>query len=143
MSFFLGVNYEEIPPSIIDLKDSSNVKNIQIVLAKDTGTLKGTVIDSAKRPVPGMSLTLVPTDPAKRNSSSFRSARTDENGEFEVKLPPFEYGLVSFPSKFAQKKRDDIQNWLADAVKKAQTFKIEAGQTTKSTIKLDDEKASQ
>jgi Carboxypeptidase regulatory-like domain len=127
----------------IELKDGGEVKNVRIVLAKDTGTLKGTIIDSDKQPVSGMSVTLVPTDPTKfRNSSFFRSAKTDENGEFEVKLPPFEYALVSFPGKFDQKKRDDIQNWLAEAVKKAQTFKIEAGQTTKSTIKLGDGKAS-
>jgi hypothetical protein len=126
----------------VDLKEAEDLRGVQIVLAKDTGTLKATIVDGQKQPVPGMQITLVPTDPSKyRNSSFYRTARSDENGELEIKLPPFEYAVLSLPDRIASKRRDDLNKWLADAIKQAQTFKIEAGKTQKVTIKLESKKA--
>lgn len=121
----------------INLKDGEVLSNIKIVLAKDSGELEVTVIDGDDRPVSGYDLMLVPTDPAKyKNSSFYRSARSDVNGEFKVSLPPFEYAAVVFPRTFAKESRADFHKWLAGAVKSAQTFKIEAAKTTKARIAI-------
>ena len=122
-----------------DLKDREVFANIRIVLASDVGILKGTVMDSGRQPVAGLTLTFVPTDPAKFATSTFyRTARTNAEGEFEVKLPPFEYAVVFIPER--TKGQNDIAKWLTTAVKQAQTFKIEAGATSKATIKFDRQK---
>ncbi len=119
-----------------DFKDREVFANIRIVLASDVGILKGTVIDSGRQPVSGLTLTFVPTDPAKFSTSTYyRTARTNAEGEFEVKLPPFEYAFVFLPAR--TKGQDDLVNWLTTAVKQAQTFKIEPGATSKTTIKFD------
>lgn len=119
-----------------DFKDSEVFANIRIVLASDVGVLKGTVIDSGRQPVSGLTLTFVPTDPAKfATATYYRTAKTNANGEFEVKLPPFEYAVVFIPER--TKSQDDLAKWLTTAVKQAQTFKVEAGATSKTTIKFD------
>lgn len=120
----------------VDLKDREVFANIKIVLASDVGVLKGMVIDSGRQPVAGLTLTFVPTDPTKfATSTYFRTARTNTDGEFEVKLPPFEYAVVFIPER--TKGQNDIAKWLTTAVKQAQTFKIEPGATSKATIKFD------
>jgi hypothetical protein len=121
----------------IDFKEGDVFANVRIVISNQTGTLKGTVVDRDKQPVGGVELVFMPTDPAKfRNSTYFRSVKSRSNGEFEVKLPPFEYALVATPPPAVRGgSNDDYYNWLAEAVKKTQTFRIEAGKTTTATIK--------
>ncbi len=122
----------------VEIKEGDNFANVQIILGRDTGTLKGSIIDAGKDPVRGMQITLVPTDASKlKNSSYYRTVRSNEDGEFEVKLPPFEFAVVSLPVNAAKRRRADLHSWLATAVIQAQTFKIESGQTTKLVIKLD------
>lgn len=119
-----------------DFKDREVFANIRIVLASDVGILKGTVMDSGRQPVAGLTLTFVPTDPAKfATATYYRTARTNTDGEFEVKLPPFEYAAVFIPTR--TKSQDDLAKWLTTAVKQAQTFKIEPGVTSKASIKFD------
>jgi hypothetical protein len=125
-----------------EIKEGDQLRGVKIVLAKDTGTVKGTIIDGDKQSVAGVQISLVPTDPVKfRNSSFYRTARSDENGEFEVKLAPMEYAVVSIPAR-AETRRDDLYKWLATAVKSAQTFTVEAGKTQKITIKREAAKAA-
>jgi hypothetical protein len=121
----------------IDFKEGDVFANVRIVISNQTGTLKGTVVDRDKQPVGGVELVFMPTDPAKfRNSTYFRSVKSRSNGDFEVKLPPFEYALVATPPPAVRGgSNDDYYNWLAEAVKKTQTFRIEAGKTTTATIK--------
>lgn len=117
----------------IEVKSGETLANIKIVLASDTGTLKGTVIDDERQPIAGYDLWLVPTDSEKfRTSTFFRYAKTDDKGEFEIKLPPFEYAVVSLEAKTDVKTRNE---WLANAIKRSPAFKIEAGKITKASIK--------
>ncbi len=119
-----------------DFKDREVFANIRIVLASDVGVLKGTVLDTGRQQVSGLTLTFVPTDPVKfATATYYRTARTNADGEFEVKLPPFEYAVVFIPER--TKSQDDLAKWLTTAVKQAQTFKIEPGATSKATIKFD------
>jgi len=132
-----GSNQIDLLKGPIDLKEGDVFANVRIVISNQTGTLKGTVVDQDKQPVAGVELIFMPTDPAKfRNSTYYRVIKSRWNGEFEVKLPPFEYALIATPPPATRGgSNDDYYNWLAEAVKKTQTFKIEAGKTTTTTIK--------
>lgn len=119
-------------------KEGDLFANVHIVLAKDTGILKGSVVDSDKQPVPFAQLTFIPVDSTKmRSSTYYRHVRADEKGEFEVKLPPFEYAFVPFAPGIEKKPSAQFYEWLAEAVKRAPTFRIEAGQTSKASLKIE------
>lgn len=120
----------------IEIKSGETLANIKVVLSNDTGTLKGTVFDDEKQPVAGYELWLVPTDPTKQKTSNFyRTVKTNEKGEFEIKLPPLEYAALSVPSKKDAKNRKDYYAWLSNAVKSVQAFMIGAGKITRASIK--------
>jgi len=120
----------------IEFKNSEDIRNVKIVLAKDVGTLKGSIVDESSRSIPRFSLSLVPTDKTRlRNSSYYRHVKSNENGEFETKLPPFEYAIVVFPKSMNKAKREELIRWLLENIKGAQTFKVEAGKSQNLTIK--------
>lgn len=117
----------------VEFKSGETLANIRIVLASDTGTLKGKLIDDEKKPIAGFPITFVPSDKTKaKNASLDREARTDANGEFEIKLPPFEYAIV-FKPKAASKPLDP--KWLETALRDAEKVQIDAGRTSTITIK--------
>jgi hypothetical protein len=119
-----------------EVKEGEFLRNVQIVLSKDVGILKGAVSDDAKEPVKGASFTLVPVDSARRRNSGFyRTVRSDKEGKFETKLAPGEYAIVIFDERAAAKNQDEFFKWLDTAIKDAQKVKIEAGQTETVAIK--------
>ncbi|MGD9562233.1 MAG: collagen binding domain-containing protein [Pyrinomonadaceae bacterium] len=119
----------------VEMKTGENLARVKVVLAKGTGKLEVMIENDDKRPVIGLELTFVPTDPSKlRNASYYRSARSNAEGLIKLDLPPFEYAAVIVPKRPGGR-RDHFVNWLLEAVKKAQTFKIEAGKTAKGTIR--------
>ena len=118
------------------VKEGEDLRNVQIVLAKDTGTLKGMILDDEKQPVKNMDFSLIPTDAAKRKQTGlYRSARSDENGEFEIKAAPGEYAFVFFDQSMTLKNREEVLKWVDQALKDAQTVRIEAGKTETVTIR--------
>jgi hypothetical protein len=120
---------------VIDVKEGETLRNVQIVLSKDVGTLKGLISDDNKEPV-SMGFTLVPTDASRRRNSNFyRAVKSDRNGEFQTKLAPGEYAVVIFDERAAVKNPDEFYKWLDEAVKNAQKVKIEAGRTETISIK--------
>ncbi len=120
----------------IEVKEGDVLRNVQIVISKDVGTLKGIVLNDDKEPVKELRFLIVPTDAAKRkNSSYYRFATTNENGEFEIKAAPDEYAIVISDQSRTGKSREEIIKWLDKAVKDAQTVKIEVGRTETVTIK--------
>ncbi len=126
----------------IDLKDNDEIRNVQIVVSNETGTLTGTILDADKQPMANLQISLVPTDNARLgNPDYYKQVMTDENGEFEIKLPPFEYAMLSLPANLKSKGREDRLRWLTDAIKNAQKFKVDSGKATKVTIKLEPTKS--
>lgn len=117
------------------IKEGENLANVKIVLGKGVGTLKGKVINEDKEPVKNVQVMLVPTDGKRKNSSFYRTAQTDEKGEFEVKAAPAEYAVILYTEDLASKKGEEFYKWLDEAIKDAQTVKIEAGSTETITIK--------
>ncbi len=119
-----------------EVKEGDVLRNVQIVFSKDVGTLKGVVLNDEKEAVKAVELSIIPTDAARRKNSSYtRNATTNQNGEFEIKAAPGEYAIVFIDQSFAGKSREEILKWLDEAVKDAQTVKIEAGRTETITVK--------
>ncbi|MEP6903782.1 MAG: carboxypeptidase-like regulatory domain-containing protein, partial [Actinomycetota bacterium] len=130
------LNGTDLLGNLFEVKEGEVLRNVQIILSKDVGTLKGTVLNDEKEPVKGLELSIIPTDAAKRKNASYlRSATSNENGEFEVKDAPGEYAIIFYPESLTGKNREEILKWLDDAIKEAQTVKIEAGKTETVTVK--------
>lgn len=70
---------------------------LEIVLATDTGTLAGRVLDAKQEPTPNVTAVLVP-DPARRyRLDLFQDASTDSNGRFRFQgIVPGEYKLFAW-----------------------------------------------
>ena len=119
----------------IDLKEGENVRNVQFIIVKGAGTLKGTVSDDEKQPVKKAEFTLVPVEAAKRKNPNFRrSTATKENGEFEVKAAPGEYAVVFYTKEYYAAKGEDLDRWLDEAVKNAPKVIIKANETEKISL---------
>lgn len=129
------LNGTDLLAGSIELKEGDTLQNVRIVLSKAVGTLKATVLDEAKNPVKGAEFSLVPVDPTKRkNPSFFRSAKTDENGNFEIKAPPFEYAIVFFSKNLPRMKGKELDRFLDDAVKNSAKVTIKTNETEKITL---------
>ncbi|HLM03290.1 MAG TPA: carboxypeptidase-like regulatory domain-containing protein [Pyrinomonadaceae bacterium] len=120
----------------VEIKDGDNIKNVQIVLSKAVGTLKGKFVDENGEAMKNALFTLVPTDAARRGSSTFfRVVKTDAGGEFETKLAPMEYAVVFVELETIPRKTDELDEWYNKAVKDAQKVTIEAGRTENLTVR--------
>jgi len=119
----------------IELKEGENLRNVQIVLSKGVGTLKGIVLDEAKSPIKKAEFSLVPVDALKRKNATFsRRVTADENGEFEIKAPPFEYAIIFYGKDRLAMKGDELDRWLEQAVKEARKVTIKTNETEKITL---------
>ena len=119
----------------LDLRSASVVSNVKIVLSKETGRLDLTVTGADRLPVAGYQITLVPVDAVKmRNANFYRTKTTDNNGIAKFTAAPMEYAVISIPRGATVKPTKDFYDWLAEAVKAAPKFKIEAGSTSKGSI---------
>jgi hypothetical protein len=121
----------------IELKEGETLRNVQIIITKGTGTLKGVVLDDAKTPVKKTQLNLVPMNALKRKILSFyRSVTTGESGEFQLKAPPSEYAIIFNSEEFLSKKGEEFQRWLDEAVKNAVKVTIKANEIEKVSLTL-------
>jgi hypothetical protein len=130
------VNGIDLLADPVTVKEGEVLRNVQIVLSADLGTLKGTVLNDEKVPVKRAGFLLVPTDAAKRKNPSFyRDATAGENGEFEVRGAPGEYAVIFTEESLLAKSREEMIKWFDNAVKGAQIVKIEAGKTETVTVR--------
>nr|MCU0240372.1 hypothetical protein [Pyrinomonadaceae bacterium] len=122
----------------IDLKESEVIKGLQIVLSKEVGTLKGKVLNAENELAKKQTLIFVPTDSAKRKSNSFtKNVVTDENGEFEIKLPPFEFAILFAPTDTTIfKNQADVDKWFDEQIKNAEKITIEINKTQTISVKM-------
>ena len=73
-------------------------KVLEIVLAKNAGSLAGRVEDDRKRPASGVFVTLIPDIPTARlyRTDMYKTTSTDAEGHFEIKgLPPGDYKVFA------------------------------------------------
>lgn len=119
----------------LEIKEGENLRNVQIVLSKGVGTLKGKVLDDKKEPVKNTAFSLIPMDAARRkNSTFFRTGKTNENGEFELKAAPREYAIIFYRKEQPAKKGEEFDRWLDEAVKDATKITIKTNETEKVTV---------
>jgi len=131
------LNGSDLLADSIELKEGENLRNVQIVLSKGVGTLKGSVVDETKSPVKMAQFSLVPVDAVKRKNARFyRHVTTGENGEFEIKAPPFEYAIVFFNKDKPIMKGEELDRWLDEAVKNAVKVTIRTNDTEKISLTL-------
>lgn len=120
----------------IEVKEGEILKGVQVVLGKDFGTLKGKVLNAANEPAKNALLLFVPTTKAKQNLlTNARNVKTDENGEFEIKLPPFEFAAI-FVEKQNFGTTQDMQKFVDEMMKDAQKFTIEPNKSSTISIKM-------
>ena len=121
----------------INLKEGDNLKNVQIVLSKETGTVKGKVVNTDNQPAARAEFSLVPVDAEKRrNPSLFRNVKTGADGEFETKLAPGEYAVLFFGENKCETDGEECDRWLADAVKNAPKVTVKPNETEKLSLSL-------
>jgi hypothetical protein len=131
----ITANGVDLLANTFEAKEGETLRNVQIVLSKDVGKLKGTVTNDAKEPVSGAEFMLVPTDARRKNTNLYRRVRSDSGGEFITNLAPGEYAVVIFDERDAAKNPDEFLKWLDAAIKDAQKVKIEAGKTETVSLK--------
>jgi hypothetical protein len=116
----------------VELKENDTFANIRVILSRDSGTLKLTVIDQQKRAVPRAQVIVAPANLEKARSGTFdQIVRMDENGELNLNLAPGEYIVINSEKSFLAKQ--DRSAWFAAQIKKG-TIKIEARKTHKHTV---------
>lgn len=118
-----------------ELKEGDALVNVKIVLGINVGTLKGKVLNENNEVVKNAQFTLVPTDARRRNASLYRSVIADTEGNFETKSAPGEFAIVFLTEALAAKKFEELNKWLDEAMKSAQTVRIDDGKTTNVTVK--------
>lgn len=119
-----------------ETKEGELVKDLQVILGKDVGTLKGKVLNAENEPAKDIEITFVPTNNGKRFTNTFtRKVKTNETGEFEIKLPPFEFAAI-FIEKQNFKSPQDFQKLVDELIKDAQKVTIEPNKSQTVSIKL-------
>jgi hypothetical protein len=120
----------------IDIKEGDNIRNVQIILSKNTGTLKGKAVSENNEPLKNWQFTLIPTDAPRRGSPTFfRVVKTNDDGEFEIKLAPMEYVIMFTETDNFPKNMAGVDEWYNKAGKDAQKVTIEGGKTENATVK--------
>ena len=131
------LNGVDLLTNSVELKEGENVRNVQFIIVKGAGTLKGTVSDDEKQPVKKAEFTLVPVEAARRkNPNSRRSAATKENGEFEIKAAPGEYAVVFYTKEYYTAKGAELDRLLDEAVKNSTKVTIKPNQIEKISLTL-------
>jgi hypothetical protein len=122
----------------ITVKEGESLKGVQVILSKEVGTLKGKVFTEDNQPAKRQGIVIFPTDAGKnRNLSYSKYAVTNENGEFEIKLPPLEYAVIPTPKDNSNfKTKEEVEKWRDEQIKTAQKVTVEVNKIETITIKL-------
>lgn len=130
-------NGTDLLVSPIDLREGEFVRNVQIVISRGVGTLKGTVADADKQPVKRAEFSLVPVDAAKRKNAVFyRNVTTEADGAFEVKAAPGEYAIVFYDKTLAVEKGEERDRQLDQIVKNAVKVTLKSNETEKISLTM-------
>ena len=119
----------------VDITEGETLSGVRVVLAKDTGTLKGKVLDVQDHPAPGVAVLVVPTDPGKRSAGFFKNARSDSEGKFEIKLAPGEYAILFLKAGIMESGPLAIKAWLDEEMKSPYKVSISAEGTANAALR--------
>ncbi len=118
----------------LDAKDGEEIKNVQIVLSKDVGKIKGKVARADKSTVTGAQISFIPTEQTKwNNSAAVLYASTDSDGAFETSGAPGEYFVVFMNDSETTEESDETAENTAQK-RRARLEMLTTG-ATKVTVK--------
>lgn len=133
----INLNNEDISNSAITIKDGQTVKDLNIILSKEAGYIKGKLKTSTN----GERIMVVLL-PVKENvEDSLRDsmpAFPDENGMFEFTASPGEYLISTLKVSDLDKQTDDKKQWFDFLTKNAQKVLVISAQTTNVNLELKD-----
>jgi hypothetical protein len=133
---------KNITDAMLEVKEGEELKDVQIVLSKDVGKIKGKVINSDKTPAVGAKINFVSIDKQKWGSfNSTLSASTDAEGDFEISGAPGEYFIFFLKDEdFNEQEGGNIaenrRSWLEKKSKDAKKVILKAKETEKVTLVL-------
>lgn len=135
-------NGRDIKGAALETKEGGEIKGVSIVLARDVGKLKGTVVRADKSTAAGARILLVPTDKGQReNSATSIYATTGAGGEFEISGAPGEYFIVLYTEDDSNREEnkdktvaEQSREWLERKIADAQKVTIKAKETEKITL---------
>ncbi|MGH9433112.1 MAG: carboxypeptidase-like regulatory domain-containing protein [Terriglobia bacterium] len=91
-----GVVY---PPSRIDITRTAAASGLEITVSTDGAQTTGLVIDGHQKPAVGAYVVIVPETPSPATQGFYRTAFTDNRGQFGIAgLPPGDYLVFAWPS---------------------------------------------
>jgi hypothetical protein len=131
------LNGNDVTNSFIEVKESEELKNIQVVLSNQTGSLKGK-IDGYDPKESGFVVLTSPNTKygdADTNIES-RSAAVLPNGDFEVKIKEGEYSVLLITRNNRPKTEEEAKEWFNNLVKNAPKVQIKIGETSNITLKM-------
>lgn len=133
---------KDITNSLLETKESEELKGVQIVLSKDVGKIKGKVLNADKSPAIGAKIYFVSTDKQKwGNFSSTLFASSASDGEFEISGAPGEYFVFflneeDFNEEAGRNTADERRLWLEKKTKDAGKVTVKAREIEKITLNL-------
>ena len=137
---------KDITNTVLETKESEELKGVQIVLSKEVGKIKGKVLNKDKTPAVGAEIYFVPTNKQKwRNFNSTLFAATGSGGEFETSGAPGEYFIIfvkddNFKDEEGKSAVDQRLAWLEKQTKNAQKITVKAKETEKIILTLPENK---
>jgi Carboxypeptidase regulatory-like domain len=131
------LNGSEVANSFIEVKEGEELKNIQIVLSNQTGTLKGKVdgYDSKERGFVVLTNPNTKYGDADTNSDS-RGAAVMPNGDFEIKAKDGEYAVLLITENSRPKTEEEGKEWFNNLIKNAPKVQIKLGEVSNITLKM-------
>ena len=136
VKYTLKINPETLIIEDIKFRSYGCASNIATASVA-TEMVKGKHIDEVKKMVTGDAAEMLGGLPAVKMHCSVLAINGIKAAirEFEIKAAPGEYAIVFYGQSLMIKSREEIFKLLDEAVKDAQTVKIEAGKTETVTIK--------
>jgi hypothetical protein len=131
------LNGNDVTNSFIEIKESEELKNIQVVLSNQTGTLKGKVdgYDSKENGFVILTSPNTKYGDADTNIES-RGAAILPNGDFEVKIKEGEYSVLLITENSRPKTEGEGKEWFNNLVKNAPKVQIKIGEVANITLKM-------
>lgn len=122
------VGKDDVTNQSIAISEGQKIDDVRIELTNETAIFRGRVLDRNNRPAVSTTILLVPADRSKQGSFvSYFQARSDLNGEFEIKAAPGEY-LITFPTRSSN--RLASENWLDTISPTAEKVTLTYGKPT-------------
>ncbi|PYS99789.1 MAG: hypothetical protein DMF63_09835 [Acidobacteria bacterium] len=116
------------------IKEAEEIKDVTVVVSRDSGTLAGTAYGANEKPAPLTNLLLVPADrDRQKGDDSYFSGWTNSMGEFRIKAAPGDYYVLAGVGK-PNSVKSSAEDWFGDAAKNGEKVRIKPNETTKISV---------